>query len=142
MKDTKEAQAKLTALEAALDEATERWRAAKVTVKHAKEDAKLAKKLRKRARKALIEAQESVQLADAEDKSAKKLSAGTRANQGQIADSPEPREKAKKRRKPVRRITESDSAEQPVPSNFSSSQENPDGSVEPETSTATSGTPE
>jgi hypothetical protein len=112
MKETSDTRAKLAVLETALDEATERWRAAKLAVRNAKEDAKLAKKLRKRARKALIKAQEEAHPPKAEGKEAHEMSAGLRASRGQIADSPEPRVKSKKRRKVVRPKVESGSDKQ------------------------------
>ena len=136
MKQTSDTRAKLAVLETALDEATERWRAAKLAVRHAKEDAKLAKKLRKRARKALIEAQEEAHPPKDEGKEAHEMSAGLRASRGQIADSPEPRVKSKKRRKVVRPKGGSGSGKQVTLDNsMPSSPTEP--SIEHETHTAT-----
>ena len=96
-------EAKIRALEEALAAATESWRSAKQAVKHAKEDAKLAKKQRKRARKALIEAQEAAGASPEVQ-----ALAASRASRGKIADSPEPRKKARQRKKGVPRADRSD----------------------------------
>ena len=88
---------RLRTLEAALDAAIERAKAAKAIAKQAKDDAKLAKKDKKRARKALIEAQEEYGLSEVSE-------AGTGVGQAKrvgerIADSPERRRRRRVRKK-------------------------------------------
>ena len=88
---------RLRTLEAALDVAIERAKAAKNVAKQAKDDAKHAKKERKRASKALIQAQEEYGLAPVGESDA---DARVDSSLGErIAESPERRRRVRTKKK-------------------------------------------